>query len=33
VYRQLWGDFVPDLSVVDYWMNCGADASVFKERD
>lgn len=32
VYRQLWGDFIPALSVVDYWMNCGADASVFKER-
>jgi hypothetical protein len=28
-YPQLWGDFVPDLSVVDYWMNCGPDASVF----
>jgi hypothetical protein len=24
VYPQLWGEFVPNLSVVDYWMNCGA---------
>lgn len=23
VYAQLFGDFVPHLSVVDYWMNCG----------
>jgi hypothetical protein len=22
VYPQLWGDFVPNLSVVDFWMNC-----------
>jgi hypothetical protein len=28
VYPQLWGDFVPALSVVDYWMNCGANAEV-----
>jgi WbqC-like protein family len=28
-YEQLWGEFVPHLSVVDYWMNCGADARVF----
>jgi hypothetical protein len=32
VYPQLWGDFVPYLSVVDYWMNCGADTGVFGER-
>jgi hypothetical protein len=25
VYPQLWGAFVPCLSVVDFWMNCGAD--------
>src|SRR5262249_2425956 len=24
VYPQLWGDFVANLSVVDYWLNCGA---------
>lgn len=29
VYAQLWGEFVPHLSIVDYWMNCGADARVF----
>lgn len=23
-YRQLWGEFLPGLSIVDYWMNCGA---------
>lgn len=22
-YPQLWGDFEPGLSVLDYWMNCG----------
>lgn len=25
VHRQCWGDFVPCLSVVDFWMHCGAD--------
>ena len=24
VYPQLWGDFVPCLSILDYWMNCGS---------
>lgn len=32
VYPQLWGDFVPHLSIVDYWMNCGADARTFAGR-
>ena len=31
VYPQMWGDFVPNLSIVDYWMNCGADAKPFRE--
>ena len=31
VYPQLWGDFVPNLSIVDYWMNCGANASPFRQ--
>jgi hypothetical protein len=31
VYPQLWGDFVPDLSVVDYWMHCGPSAALFRE--
>lgn len=22
-YPQLWGEFVPNLSVLDFWMNCG----------
>jgi hypothetical protein len=30
VYPQLWGDFVPNLSVVDYWMNCGPNAAPFR---
>ena len=21
-YKQLWGDFIPNLSIVDSWMNC-----------
>ncbi len=21
VYKQLWGEFVPNLSIIDYWMN------------
>lgn len=24
-YPQLWGEFEANLSVVDYWMNCGAE--------
>ena len=24
-YPQLWGEFIPRLSVVDAWLNCGAD--------
>jgi hypothetical protein len=24
IYTQIWGDFVPYMGVVDYWMNCGA---------
>jgi hypothetical protein len=27
-YKQLYGDFVPAMGVVDYWMNC-ADAALF----
>jgi hypothetical protein len=25
VYSQRWGEFEPNLSVVDYWLNCGSD--------
>lgn len=33
VYPQLWGgEFVPNLSVIDYWMNCGANADLFREH-
>ena len=31
-YPQLWGDFIPNLSVVDYWMNCGSNRPRFQER-
>lgn len=24
-YPQLWGDFLPSMSIIDYWMNCGSD--------
>ena len=27
VYPQRWGEFMPGLSVVDFWMNCGPDAA------
>jgi len=30
VYPQQWGaEFVPNLSIVDYWMNCGPQARPF----
>ena len=25
IYPQLWGDFLPYMSIIDYWMNCGSD--------
>lgn len=25
VYEQLWGEFIPNLSIVDFLFNCGAD--------
>lgn len=28
-YTQLWGDFVPYMSIVDLWMNCGPGALRF----
>ena len=27
VYPQRWGEFVPGLSVIDFWMNCGPNAT------
>jgi len=27
VYPQCWGPFVPSMSVVDAWLNCGAEAT------
>lgn len=32
VYQQLWGDFIPGLSCLDFWMNAGA-GSVFNAHD
>lgn len=29
VYKQLWGEFIPNLSIIDFLFNCGADK--FKE--
>lgn len=32
-YRQLWkGDFIPNLSVLDYVMNCGFDPKIFAQK-
>lgn len=28
-YPQLWGKFVPNLSIVDCWMNCGTGVASF----
>ena len=28
IHKQLWGDFLPGLSVIDYLLNCGFTASV-----
>jgi len=25
-YKQMWGEFIPNLSVIDYVMNCGFDS-------
>jgi hypothetical protein len=32
VYPQLWGEFVPYMSVLDFWMNCGPDSGQFTEQ-
>jgi len=31
VYPQLWNNFEPYMSIVDYWMNCGPGALSFSE--
>jgi hypothetical protein len=28
-YPQLWGDFEPNLSIIDYWMNYGTGSGQF----
>ncbi|MBF0282754.1 MAG: WbqC family protein [Zetaproteobacteria bacterium] len=33
VYPQLWGDFEPYLSIVDYWMNCGDTLDILYEGE
>jgi hypothetical protein len=32
IYPQLWGEFLPCMSIVDAWMNCGADTITLLER-
>lgn len=32
VYPQQWGSFLPAMSIVDYWMNCGSRPLTPKER-
>jgi hypothetical protein len=31
-YPQLWGDFLPFMSILDYWMNCGSDLQNISTR-
>jgi hypothetical protein len=31
-YPQLWGEFVPRLSLIDAWLNCGAAAAALLEH-
>lgn len=31
-YPQLWGPFVPNMGIVDVWMNCGTDAKNLLNR-
>ncbi|MDR3560125.1 MAG: WbqC family protein [Negativicutes bacterium] len=30
VYPQLWGEFLPNLSIVDYWMNTEQNSLIFQ---
>ncbi|MDO9162362.1 MAG: WbqC family protein [Methylococcaceae bacterium] len=32
VYPQLWGDFEPNMCILDYWMNCGSNSNNFLQR-
>jgi hypothetical protein len=32
VYPQLWGEFLPHMSILDFWMNCGPDSRQFAEH-
>ena len=31
-YKQQWGDFIPNLSVIDFIFNCGFDMEYIKEK-
>ena len=32
VYSQLWDNFEPNLSIVDYWMNCGNELNILQRE-
>ena len=32
IYTQLWGDFLPYMSIIDYWMNCGSELQNISTR-
>ena len=31
-YTQLWGEFLPNMSIIDYIFNCGYDIKSFFEN-
>ncbi len=32
IYPQLWGDYIPYMSIIDYWMNCGSELQNISTR-